>query len=41
MGAYQGGTIFQGLRSNRHMVDLTVRDFAVLAGPTKVTRGGY
>ena len=41
MGAYQGGTIFQGLRSNRHMVDLTVRDFAVLARPTKVTRGGY
>ena|SRR5690348_355111 len=41
MGAYQGGTIFQGLRSNRHLVDLTVRDFAVLAGPTKVTRGGY
>jgi hypothetical protein len=41
MRAYQDGKIFQGLRANPHMIDLTVRDFAVLAGPTKVTRGEY
>ena len=41
MRAYQGGEIFQGLQANPHMVDLTVRDFSVLAGPTKVTRGRY
>ena len=39
--AYQGGKIFQGLQANPHMIDVTVRDFSVLAGPTKVTRGGY
>ena len=37
----QGGKIFQGLQANPHMVDLTVSDFSVLAGPSKVTRGGY
>ena len=41
MRAYQGGTIFQRLQANPHMTDLTVRDFSVLAGPTKVTRGEY
>ena len=41
MRAYQGGEIFQGLQANPHMIDVTVRDFSVLAGPTKVTRGGY
>ena len=41
MRAYQGGKIFQGLRANPHMIDVAVRDFPVLAGPTKVTRGGY
>jgi hypothetical protein len=41
MGAYQDGKIFQGLRANPHMIDVTVRDFSVLAGPTKVTRGEY
>ena len=41
MKAYQGGKIFQGLQANPHMIDVTVRDFSVLAGPTKVTRGGY
>jgi putative monooxygenase ydhR len=39
MRAYQGGKIFQGLRANPRMTDVIVRDFAVLAGPTKVTRG--
>ena len=41
MRAYQGGEIFQGLQANPHMIDVTVRDFSVLAGPTKVTRGEY
>jgi len=41
MRAYQGGKIFQGLQANPHLIDVTVRDFSVLAGPTKVTRGGY
>jgi hypothetical protein len=41
MRAYQGGKIFRGLQENPHMIDVTVRDFSVLAGPTKVTRGWY
>ena len=41
MRAYQAGKIFQGLQANPRMIDVTVRDFPVLAGPTKVTRGGY
>ena len=40
MRAYQGGKIFQGLRANPHMIDVTVRDYPVLAGPTAVTGGG-
>ena len=41
MRAYQDGKIFQGLRANPRMIDVTVSDFPVLAGPTKVTRGWY
>ena len=41
MRAYQGGKIFQGWQENPHMIDVAVRDFSVLAEPTKVTRGGY
>ena len=41
MKAYQGGKIFQGLQADPHTIDLAVRDFSVLAGPTKVTRGAY
>ena len=41
MRAYQGGKIFRGLQENPHMIDVAVRDFSVLAGPTEVTRGGY
>jgi Putative mono-oxygenase ydhR len=41
MRAYQDGKIFQGLQANPHMIDVAVRDFSVLAGPTEVTRGGY
>jgi putative monooxygenase ydhR len=40
MRAYQGGEIFRGLQENPHLIDVAVRDFPVLAGPTKVTRGG-
>ncbi len=39
--AYQGGKIFHELQANPHMTDVAVREFSVLAGPTKVTRGGY
>ena len=41
MRAYQDGKVFQGLQANPHMADVTVTDFSVLAGPTKVTRGGH
>jgi hypothetical protein len=41
MRAYQDGKIFQGLQANPNLIDVTARDFPVLAGPTKVTRGGY
>jgi hypothetical protein len=41
MRAYQSGKIFQGLQANPSLVDVAVRDFSVLDGPTKVTRGGY
>jgi len=29
------------LQANPHTIDVTVRDFSVLPGPTKVTRGVY
>jgi len=41
MRAYQGGEIVRGLQANPHLIDVTVRDFSVLAGPSKVTRGEY
>jgi hypothetical protein len=41
MRAYRGGEIFQGLQANPHITDVAVSDFSVLAGPTKLTRGGY
>ena len=41
MRAYQDGKIFQGLQANPHMIDVAVRDYPVLAEPTKVTRGWY
>ena len=41
MRAYQSGEIFQGLQANPHMINVAVTDFPVLAGPTKVTLGGY
>jgi hypothetical protein len=41
MRTYQDGKIFRGLQADPHMIDVTVRDFSVLAGPTKVTRGAY
>jgi hypothetical protein len=39
--AYEAGKFFQALSANPHMIDVSVRDFSVLAGPTKVTGGGY
>jgi hypothetical protein len=39
--AYQRGKIFQDLLANPYLTDVAVNDFSVLAGPTKVTRGGY
>jgi hypothetical protein len=41
MRAYQDGEIFQRLQANPNLIDVAVRDFPVLAGPTEVTRGGY
>ena len=41
MRGYQSGEIFRGLQANPHMIDVTVRDYSVLAGPTKLTRGEY
>jgi hypothetical protein len=41
MRAYQDGKIVQGLQANPNLIDVAIRDFSVLAGPTKVTRGGY
>jgi Putative mono-oxygenase ydhR len=41
MRTYQGGKIFQGLQANPHIINVAVRDFSVLAGPTEVTRGGH
>ena len=40
MRAYQGGAIFHGLQADPHLTDVAVSEFSVLAGPTKVTRGG-
>jgi Putative mono-oxygenase ydhR len=40
MRAYHRTKLFQGLQANPHMTDVAVRDFSILAGPTKVTRGG-
>jgi hypothetical protein len=41
MRAYRAGKVFRGLQSHPHMIDVAVRDFPVLAGPTEVTRDGY
>ena len=38
MMARQGGKIFHELQADPHMIDVAVRDFSVLTGPTEVTR---
>jgi hypothetical protein len=35
--AGQGGKIFHELQADPHSIDVAVRDFSVLAGPTEVT----
>ncbi|WP_228281896.1 YdhR family protein [Rubrobacter marinus] len=39
MEDYRETDIYKGMLANPHFGDLTVRDFAVLEGPTRVTRG--
>jgi hypothetical protein len=38
MEAYLGGDIFTAIAADPNFVDVTSRDFAVLEGPTRVTR---
>jgi Putative mono-oxygenase ydhR len=40
MRAYQDGGIFRGLQTDPDVSAVISRDFSVLAGPTRVTRGG-
>ena len=39
MEAYKGSDIYKGMATNPHPADVTTKDFAVLEGPTRVTRG--
>ena len=39
MEAYKGTEIYKGLLANPFFGDFSVRDFAVLEGPTRLTRG--
>lgn len=39
MEAYVASDLFAGVANNPHLTGLTSSDFAVLAGPTSVTRG--
>ncbi len=39
MEAYAASDIFKAMAANPHLADVTMRDFAVLEGPTRVTRG--
>lgn len=39
MEAYAGSEVFAGMASSPHFENVTVRDFAVLEGPTRVTGG--
>jgi hypothetical protein len=38
MMARQGGKIFHELQADPHIIEVAVRDFSLLAGPTEVTR---
>ncbi len=39
MERYAASEIFRGMAANSHFVDVSVKDFAVLEAPTRVTRG--
>jgi heme-degrading monooxygenase HmoA len=39
MEAYAETDLYKGMLANPHFDDITVRDFAVLKNPTRVTRG--
>ena len=39
MEAYKDTDIYEGMMANPHFKDVSVRDFAVLEAPTRVTRG--
>ena len=39
MENYKGSDIYKGMATNPHFADITTKDFAVLEGPTRVTRG--
>ena len=39
MEAYKESDIYRGMATNPCFADLSVKDFAVLEGPTRVTRG--
>ena len=39
MENYKESDIYKGMATNPHFADVTVKDFAVLEGPTRVTLG--
>jgi hypothetical protein len=39
MEAYKGTEIYKGMLADPHLEDFTVKDFAILEGPTRATRG--
>lgn len=39
MEAYKEGDVYKGTTTNPHFKDVSARDFAVLEGPTRTTRG--
>ncbi len=39
MEAYKETEIYKGMLADPHLEDFTVKDFAVLEGPTRATRG--
>jgi hypothetical protein len=39
MEAYLESEVFAGMAANPHLENVTVRDFGVLEGPTRVTGG--
>lgn len=39
MESYTKTDIYKGMAANPYFKDITVRDFAVLEGPTRITRG--